>query len=81
MSLKDARNAIDKNIILRGNLDLGFLLNAGPDEVKKESLKILREVEGYKHIIFGSCEVVYGTPMKNLLAMSEAVEEYNNSNF
>jgi hypothetical protein len=76
-SLARARAQTPDSTIIRGNIDLGCLLNASPDEVHQEALDQLAQVKGHRHIVSGACAILPGTPPANIRALGDACDEYN----
>jgi hypothetical protein len=72
-----AARALPDSIVTKGNLDLNFLLDARPADVRAASLNVLRGMKGRRHIMGGSCSALPGTPFDNFRAMVEAVEIAN----
>ena len=72
-----AVKGLPKSIVTKGNLDLNFLLNARPEEVREAAAKVMSGIKGRRHIMGGSCSALPGTPLANLRAMVEAVEVMN----
>jgi uroporphyrinogen-III decarboxylase len=69
--LRWARQKLDPCICTRGNLDLEFLKTGTPKAIEAKSRDILRETEGYRHIVSGADEILAGTPVENVRAMVE----------
>lgn len=63
---------VPQNVILRGNVPLGLLLNATAAEVSAACRDILRQVKGRRHILSGECDILYGTPSENIRALADA---------
>jgi hypothetical protein len=72
-----AARGLPKSIVTKGNLDLNFLLNARPDEVRDAAVTAMAGIKGRRHIMGGSCSALPGTPLANLSAMVEAVDLMN----
>jgi uroporphyrinogen-III decarboxylase len=75
ISLADALKKIDSGICTRGNLGLDVLVNATPQEVYKQTQKLIKESQGRKHIIAASDYLFYEVPEENVHAMARAVKE------
>lgn len=69
--LRWARQQLDKRICTRGNMDLEFVKTAKPSQIAKRAAEILKETEGYSHIISGADELLANTPVENIKAMVE----------
>jgi len=63
----------EKKIIPMGGLDPNFLAVSKPDEIKNRVKRLIEEVGDKPFILGTSDDVVYGTPLKNLEAVSEAL--------
>ena len=72
-----AVRGLPKSIVTKGNLDLNFLLNARPEEVRAAASAVLAGIKDRRHLMGGSCSALPGTPLANLRAMVEAVELAN----
>ena len=75
--LGPAAAKLPASIVTKGNLDLNFLLNSSPAQVKEASLKVMAGLKGRRHIMGGSCSALPGTPFDNFRAVVEAVEIAN----
>ena len=69
--LRWARKQLSPDICTRGNMDLEFLKNATPDEISRRAAAIIRETDGYRHIVGTADEILAGTPVENVKAMVE----------
>ena len=80
-------NAVDMETTLKGlpadavvvgNLDpAGVLRNGTPEEVRKEALKLLENCSKYPNFVISSgCDMPPQTPIENIQAFFDAVEEY-----
>lgn len=75
MTVKKLRKKLQSLIIL-GNMSSAMLANAAPDEIYTEQTRQLEESEGLNFIPGPSNAVVHGTPVENIFAMIEAVEDF-----
>ena len=66
-------------MVTKGNLDLNFLLDAKPADVRQAAREVLKGMAaaGRRHIMGGACSALPGTPFDNFRAIVEAVEEAN----
>ena len=77
-SLKGVRQKLPESVVIRGNIDLEVLLKSSSECVYKEVKLILNEINGYKHLVSGACDILYGTPADNIHMLSKICNEYNN---
>lgn len=68
------REKLCKEICTRGNLDLGLLVNGNLENIKTEIIKTIKNIRGFKHIISGTCECLYGTTIDTLKELVNIVE-------
>lgn len=78
-SIDDALSKIDDKICTRGNIGLDLLLNATPNEVYDVTCDLIEKTNGRKHIIAASDYLYYDIKIENVMAMSDAVSDYNNN--
>ena len=76
-NLAEARKILDDNICTRGNIGLDILLNASREEVEKETIKIIEQTRGSKHIIAASDYLFYDIPLENVKTVIQTVENYS----
>jgi uroporphyrinogen-III decarboxylase len=74
-----ARRLLGERIALKGNLDTTFLLRRSAEEVRGESLRILRQAPPGGVVFSPGCGVPRMTPLANLRAMVQASEEHAGS--
>jgi len=74
--LRWAREQLDKRICTRGNMDLEFLKTSTPQQVAQQAAEILKETEGYRHIVATADEMLTGTPTENVRAMVQGTLSY-----
>lgn len=63
------REKLSKDICTRGNLDLDLLVNGNLDEIEIQVKETIKNMKGYKHLIAGTCECLYGTTLANLKSL------------
>lgn len=70
---------VPEGILVMGNIDpAGVLKNGNPETVKNAVLKLLEETKEYNNFILSSgCEIPHGTPLENITAFFNALEEFN----
>ncbi|MCL5073604.1 MAG: hypothetical protein M1308_22320, partial [Actinobacteria bacterium] len=68
------RKKLDKNICTRGGLSLETLRIGNSNEIENSLMQIKKNYSGYKHIISGTCETLYGTPLGNINILSKIAE-------
>jgi hypothetical protein len=71
------RSLLPEETISKGNLDDALLLLGPVEEIRKRTRKILKESEGFKHILSSGNNVLDDTPLAHFEAMMEAVAGYN----
>lgn len=78
-SIGDAFSKLDARLCTRGNVGLDALMNETPAQVRERSLRILEAAKkaGRKHLLAASDYIFYQTKEENLIAMTEAVREFN----
>jgi uroporphyrinogen decarboxylase len=79
VDLKDARRLLGDRIALKGNLDTTFLLQKSADQVRRESLRILRDGPARGVVFSPGCGAPRMTPLANLRAMVQAAEDHAHS--
>ena len=79
-NIEDAFNKLNSEICTRGNIGLDCLLNEEPEQIKERCFEILTVAKkmGRKHIMAASDYLFYDTRIENVIAMCEAVREFNN---
>ena len=61
---------------IRGNIDPVLLLKGTPDDVYRESVKVIKAAGSGGGLILGSgCDVMPGTPYENIDAMMDAARD------
>ena len=78
MNMAAARERVKDKICLMGNVDpITTLLNGTPEDVTRESKRIIEEggADG-RFILAGGCEVARDTPIENIQAMVSAAKNY-----
>jgi len=73
---RQAREALDPRIAIRGSVSLDLLRMGTPEQVYDEAMRIMDAFRGYKHILAGTCEVMDGTPPENMQALVRACEDW-----
>lgn len=76
VDLNDARRLLGDRIALKGNLDTTFLLQRSAEEVRRESLRILRDGPAAGVVFSPGCGVPRRTPLANLRAMVQAADDH-----
>ena len=81
VSLKKARDIFNGKIAFAGNMDpIGVMLTQTPEGVRAACLECLAETgEGNGFILMPGCETAAGTPLENLLAMTETAHACRSS--
>jgi len=71
-SLEYARERIPASTILRGNISLSLLRDGSVDALRKACHAIIKSQQGRRLILSGECDILYGTPAKNIQTLAEA---------
>ena len=71
-SLEYARERVPASTILRGNIPLSALRDGSPDALHEACHAIIKSQQGSRHILSGECDILYGTPAKNIKTIAEA---------
>ena len=78
MDMAAARERVKDRLCLMGNVDpINTLLNGTPEDVKRESKRVIEEggADG-RLILAGGCEVARDTPIENIRAMIDSAKAY-----
>ncbi len=70
------RRMLNPAICTKGNIDVGFLLNASVDEVRQATLEVIAATQGYRHMVGTGDDVYFGTPIENIKAMVDVAKSY-----
>lgn len=73
-SLKKARENLPEQMCTRGNIGLDVLLEGTPEDAERETLRVLEETKGSKHIVAASDYLFYDIPLENVQAVVKTVE-------
>lgn len=73
VDLPHIRECLGKDMCTRGNVSVNKLATSTPEEVREITAKLLREIEGYRHIVAASCCINPATPWENITALVETV--------
>lgn len=78
IDIEDALKELSSESIVLGNIDpAGIIRNGTPEVVKKETLALMERCCKYKNFVIASgCDIPPLTPLENLDAFFEAVEEF-----
>ena len=76
----EALKACPSDLLVMGNLDpVSVMQQASPEKVKAETLSLLEATSQWDNFILSTgCDVPPHTPLKNISAFYEALNEYNN---
>ncbi len=82
IDMKDIMPQIPKDRIAFGNVDpAGLFRNGTPDMMKKEVGNLLENMKPYSNFILSSgCDIPPNTPLENIDAFFDALEEFNKAN-
>jgi uroporphyrinogen-III decarboxylase len=73
--LAESRGYIDASICTKGNLSLGLLREASPEQVAQATHRMVKAVRGHAHVFSTADAVLAGTPPQNLIAFVETARE------
>ncbi len=75
----EVRDAIGQEKLLMGNINGPNLWRLGPEHVYEVCRKLLADRSDDKHFILAtsSADIAYDTPLENIVAMIEAVEDFS----
>lgn len=77
VKVSEMRQAWDDRVVIIGGLDVHFLATAKPEKIKSRVKSIIDEVMPEGNFIFGTADdIAYGTPLKNIEAVSEVIEKW-----
>ena len=74
--LQDARVRLSPSITIKGSLSIDWLRRATPRQIEGETVTMLENVKGHRHIVGSACSLLPGTPIENIQAMSTGVQRY-----
>ena len=77
LSLKEARDIVGSETILQGNLNPEILAKGTPEEIRRETEKILEQTQGQAHIFNLGNGVLPQTPLENVSIVVETVRNFN----
>lgn len=79
MDIVAALGQVDNHIVLAGNLDPSAVFYGGtPDIVREKTRTLLADTAEYSNYVISSgCDIPPGTPLANLAAFYESIEEFN----
>lgn len=79
IDIEKALQVIPQDRMVIGNIDpAGIIRNSDPKTVKEETLKLLERCSKYPNFVMASgCDIPPVSPMENIQAFFDAVEEYN----
>jgi len=67
-----------ENVVIAGNLSNSLLLNATPEEVESQTIKLLESVKNRKEFfVLPGCDLAPETPLKNIRAFARTVKQYS----
>ncbi len=77
LDIAKALKSWGKDKVIMGGIDPTAFTRLSPEEIKEYVKKLLKEVSPGDNFILGSADATpYGTPMENLKAVTEVIEEY-----
>lgn len=80
IDMEDALKGLQEDSMIIGNIDpAGVIRNGAPDMIKKETKELMSRCCKYKNFVIASgCDIPPATPLENIDAFFEAVEEFYN---
>lgn len=72
-----ARSMISKNIVTKGNIDLGLIKNGTPADCAAAARAVIAATKGYPHIVGAADAILTGTPVENVRAIVDECERVN----
>jgi uroporphyrinogen decarboxylase len=80
VNILDILPQVPSNHLVFGNLDpVGLIKNGSPEMIRTLTLDLLNKTTSYKNFVLSTgCDVPPGTDLKNINALFEALDEYNN---
>ncbi|SDZ84031.1 uroporphyrinogen decarboxylase [Porphyromonadaceae bacterium NLAE-zl-C104] len=81
IDITEALSECPPHLIVMGNLDpVSLFKQSNPDQVKQSTLELLNRTKNYPNFVISSgCDLPPQTPLENIRAFLEAVEEFNRS--
>ena len=78
VDLEEALKVIPEDSIVIGNIDpAGIIRNGTPEQIRKETLSLMERCCKYPNFVIASgCDIPPMTPLKNIEAFFQAVEEF-----
>lgn len=73
--LAESRRFIDSSICTKGNFNLTLLRDSTPDQIAKETCRMVEAVRDYRHIFSTADAVLPGTPPENFIAFVSAARQ------
>lgn len=82
IDMEDALRGLQEDSLVIGNIDpAGIIRNGTPETIKQETKKLMEKCCQYKNFVISSgCDIPPATPLENLDAFFEAVEEFYDIN-
>jgi hypothetical protein len=65
-----ARRQLSPTIVTKGNIDLALLRHGTPDQCAAAARAVIAASAGFPHLVAGADDILYGTPLANLQAVS-----------
>lgn len=78
VDLPDAAGKVPRDIVLVGNLDtVSVLLEGTPELVRERTRELLESMRPFpNYVVSSGCDLSYGTPPDNIVAMIETVRDF-----
>ncbi len=78
LTLFEAKRIWGERKVAIGGIDATEFISMSPKELKAHVCSILEKISQYRGVLLGSGDAVpFGTPIENLMAVTEAVKEFS----
>ena len=82
LKISEVRRRLQNRIAVMGGIDSDFIATSRPDKIRKQTEYVLDEATPGDHFMLGTADdTPYGTSVRNLRAVSEAVQEFGRLSF
>ena len=78
IDIKEIMKSVPEDIIVMGNLDSKDLMpNGSPEEIRRTAVKLLDDMKDFKNFIPSTgCDLPPETPVENIMAFSETIQNF-----
>ena len=74
-NLREAREKLSGISATRGGINVGRMRFESPGAIRERTHGVLREMEGFRHMVGGTDDLLHDTPVECIQAIVEAVKE------